>query len=349
MPRSPWNSRLFVVAGAFLAALSVHGPSRADADAAPVSMDPDAARRAKVALTVGSRKVTVGELEDRLAGIAPFQLQTFGASREEIVRAYVDQVLVRDLVLAAGAEARGLDKELPTRQLLDRARSTATLRATRSAFPSAAAIPLEDVKRYYEDNRSRFDSPERINVWRILVKSREEAASVLQLVKGQSDTSKWNDLARERSIDKATNLRGGNLGFVAPDGTSNEAGLKVEPALVKAAQSVKDGEIVPDPVPEGAGFAVVWRRGTVPPNKRTLEESAAQIRAALFRERTEAAEKKLIEGLRAKNVRDVNESLLGQIELRPFDAGVSLPRSSALPRAPLAPPGSSPPGRPAPK
>ena len=112
--------------------------------------------------------------------------------------------------------------------------------------------------------------------------------------------------------------------------------MKVDPALVKGAQSVKDGEFVPQPVTEGAGYAVVWRRGTVPANRRSVEESAAQIRAALFRERTEAAEKKLIDDLRAKNVKEVNEGLLGIVELRPFDAGVSLARSPASPAPPTA-------------
>ena len=287
-------------------------------------------------LTVGTRKVTVGELEDHIAGIPPYQLSTFGGSRDAVARAYVDQVLVRDLVLAGGAEQRGLDKQLPTSQLLARALSSAALRRSHTSYPSAAAIPEEDVRRYYEENRSRFDSPERINLWRILCKTREEASTVLETARRDPSMAKYNDLAREHSIDKATNLRGGNLGFVGPDGASNEAGVKVDPALVKAAQSVKDGELVAQPVAEGSGFAVVWRRGTVPANKRSVEESSAQIRAALFRERTESGEKKLIDDLRAKNVKEVNAGLLGLIELRPFDAGLGLPRSpvAPLPSAP---------------
>ena len=290
-----------------------------------MSTDP---RRAKVALRVGERTVTVGELEDRLAGIPPFQLVTFGVSRDEIVRAYVDQILVRDLLLATGAEKRGLAKDVPTRHQLDRALSNATLRKAHAQYPSAAAIPLDDVKKYYDENRTRFDSPERVNVWRILVKTRAEADLVLEAAKKDPTPQKFNDLAREKSLDKATNLRGGNLGFLAPDGTSNEAGFKVDPEIVKAAQTVKDGEFVAAPVAEGPNFAVVWRRATVAPNKRTLEESTAQIRAAIYRERTEGSEKKLIDGLRAKNLKERNESLLGIIELRPFDAGLSLPRAS---------------------
>ena len=323
------------------AAKAARDAGAADPHTAVPPSDADVARRARIVLTVGTRKVTVGELEDHLAGIPTYQLATFGASREAIARAYVDQVLTRDLVLAAGAEQRGLDKELPTSQLLTRALSSATLRKTRSAYPSAAAIPMEDVRRYYDDNRTRFDTPERLNLWRILCKTREEASTVLDAARREPTNAKYNDLARDHSIDKATNMRGGNVGFVGPDGVSDEAGVKVDPAIVKAAQTVKDGELVPQPVAEGSWFAVVWRRGSVPANKRSVDDASAQIRAALFRERTETNEKKLIDELRAKNVKEVNAGLLGIIELRPFDAGLGAPRNPAgsMPR-PSAGPGS---------
>jgi len=324
------RARLLFTALALTGITTHAGFSHADDAGAP-----DAARRTRVVLTVGPRKVTVGELEDQIAAIPVYQLAQFGGSKEAVARAYLDQVLSRDLVLAAGAEQRGLDQQLPTKQVVERALSGITLRRNRIAYASAAAIPMDDVRQYYEQNRSRFDSPERINLWRILCKTKEEALAVIESARKDSSITKYNDLAREHSIDKATNLRGGNLGFVGPDGQSNEAGVKVEPALVKAAQAVKDGELVPQAVVEGASFAVVWRRGTVPANRRSVEESAAQIRAALFRERTETAEKRLIDDLRTQNVKEVNEGLLGVIELRPFDAGVSLARSPGSPATPL--------------
>lgn len=326
----PRTVRLLVaiVAGACFASAA---PSHAAADAGADAGE----RRAKVAVKVGSRAVTVGELEDRLAEIPPFQAATFGATRDEIVRAYVDQVLVRELLLGAGAEERKLDQSLPAKHQLQRARSTATLRALRAGeLKSPSSIPMEDVTRYYEANRSRFDSPERVNVWRILCKSRGEAETVLAAAKKDLSVTKYNELAREHSIDKATRYRGGNVGFLAPDGTSNEAGVKVDPALLQAIATVKDGDLVPQPVAEGDAFAVVWRRTTVPATRRTVEEAAAQIRTTLFRERTEAREKSLIDELRAKHVRDVNADLLKIIEIPALDAGISLPRSA--PRTPEA-------------
>jgi peptidyl-prolyl cis-trans isomerase C len=334
--------RFSTPAAALVAAmLAASAPSHATPDAGDAgrsNASDDAARRAVVAVRVGSRVVSVGELEDRLAELPAFQVETYGGNHDEIVRAYVDQVLVRDLVLGAGAELRKLDATFPTRSQILRAKSTAALRALRGSFKSPAAIPMDEVTKYYEANRTHFEGPERINLWRILCKSRDEAASVITDAKRELTIPNFNNLAREHSIDKATNFRGGNLGFVAPDGSSNEAGLKVDPALLAGVRSVGDGALAPEPVAESGGFAVVWRRTTVPATRRSLEDATAQIRTTLFRERTEAAEKNLIEELRRKNVRDVNADLLKIIEFPAVDAGFSLPRSvpSLAPRSDAA-------------
>jgi hypothetical protein len=75
----------------------------------------------------------------------------------------------------------------------------------------------------------------------------------------------------------------------------------------------------------------------VPPSHRSLEDATPQIRTTLFRERTELAEKKLIDDLRAKHVKNVDYGLLGIVELPAVDAGLGLSRSvpSTLPRSRL--------------
>jgi peptidyl-prolyl cis-trans isomerase C len=296
------------------------------------------ARRAKIVARVGSKTVTVAELEDRLAMVPRFQLSTFGDTPDAIRRKFLNDVIVQDLLLSLGAEDKKLDKDLATAHQLDRALSSATMRAVRKDVGVASAIPMEDVKRYYDENKSRFDQPERIGIWRILCKTKEEAQEVLDAAKKEPTQKSFEALARDHSLDRATYLRGGNLGFVAPDGTSNEAGLKVDPALPKAAASVKNGELVPQPIAEGEGFAVVWRRATVAATKRSVEDAAAQIRDTLWKQRVEAAQKKLEDDLRAAKVRDVNPDLLRGIDISTTDGNIG-PRKR---------PGQVAPGKPAP-
>jgi peptidyl-prolyl cis-trans isomerase C len=286
------------------------------------SADP---RRAQVCVNVGDRAITVGEIEDRMAQVPAFQLKTFGNSDAEIRKAFVEQVIVPEALWAQGAKARHMETQVPTRFDLDRARAQATLRALKARLGPPQNVSMEDVQAYYDKKKARYDAPERYQIWRISCATKEEAQTVIADAKKDSTPPHWNKLARDHSLDKATYLRGGNVGFVALDGTSNETGLKIEPSVAKAASMVKDGEIVSEPVAEGSGFAVVWRRGTVGASHRSVAEVKDQIQWTILRDREEDEKKKLLAELRAKNLKEVNPEILTGIEVAPPD-GVIVPR-----------------------
>ncbi|MFO0679686.1 MAG: peptidyl-prolyl cis-trans isomerase [Polyangiaceae bacterium] len=297
----------------------------------------DAARRAKVVLTVGKRPVTAGEIEDRLASLNPAQRAAFGADDGTRVKRFVDDVLVPELLLAEGANAKGLASKEPYSQAIARSRANATLRFLRKEIGTAATIPAEDVKRYYDANRGSFDAPERIAVWRILVKTKDEAEAVLADVKKEPTPERWRAIARDKSLDKATNLRGGNLGFLTAEGDSSEPGLRVIPEIVKAAASVRDGELVARPVPEGEHFAVVWRRGTLAAAKQGMSDADAHIRDTLYKKKMDESEKAITQSLRATRLSDLNEALVNTIDIALPDGGV-VPRKRPGQVPPLAPP-----------
>jgi peptidyl-prolyl cis-trans isomerase C len=272
-------------------------------------------RRQHVVARVGPATITVGELEDRFAQVPAFQRAGLGATPAAARRQFLVEVMVHDDLLTAAAEEARLGETPPAAYQIERARSAATIRAIRARIGPAAAIPMQDVERYYDDNRARYDAPERYQLWRILCKTREEAQSVLEIAQREATPAKFADLARERSLDKATSLRGGNLGFVTAEGTSNEPGLRLDPAVVRAAQTVRDGAFVPQPVAEGSYFSVVWRRGTIPPSKRTVGDVAAQIRDILWKARVKKETDDLVASLRVAHVRDENASLLSTIDV----------------------------------
>jgi peptidyl-prolyl cis-trans isomerase C len=311
------RSTLLAALLAAAATLWARGDVRADEAA-------EAARRAQVVARLGAaRTITVGELEDRIGALPPFQRATFGADAGAVRRAFLQQILIPEALESLGAAADKLDQKLPTSSAVERARSQATVRAIRARLGAEADVPMADVQRYYDANRARYDTPERYQIWRILCPTREEAQSVLDQAKKDPTPKEFGDLAREHSIDKASNLRAGNLGFIAADGTSNEPGLRVDPSIVHAAQGVHDGDIVPTPVAEGDHFAVVWRRGTIAATRRTVDQVAAQIRDTLWKARLKDETDKLLARLRAAKVRDSNPSLLDLLgaPAAPGDAG----------------------------
>jgi peptidyl-prolyl cis-trans isomerase C len=301
-----------------------------------VAQQPQDARRATVVAHVGDKSITVGELEDRMAQVPPYQLASFGDTPAKRGRKFLEQVMVPDLLCALGARDRHVDTRLPTSYLLDHARSDAAIRGIKKSVTPAARLPAQDVKQYYDENKSRYDSPERYNLWRILTASRAEALTVLAAARKDPALTTWNSLARDHSLDKATAMRGGNLGFVTLDGTSNEAGLHVDPAIVSAATRVKDGEFVSEIVSEGANFAVIWRRGTVGASHRPLGDVEAQIRDTLFKQRSDAEAKRVTDDARSRLLKDFNPALLDMIDVSLGDAQI-IPRK----RPGQVPPASS--------
>jgi peptidyl-prolyl cis-trans isomerase C len=281
------------------------------------------ARRKAVVAKVGTREITAGELEDRLAQVPRFQLAEFGGSADEIRKKFLNDIVVKDALLAQAAEDRKLIHELPTEGRISRALSSATLRKVKAESGDPGQISPEEVRGYYENNKARFDTPERVLVHRILCKTLAEAGTVIEAFKKDPTPRLFAELARDHSQDHSSAMRGGNLGFVTPDGKSNEAGVIVDPAVVKAALAVKDGDLVPQPIPEADMFAVVWRKGTIAAAHRNFEEVIPQIRDTIYKDKLEATRKKLIEDLRTKNVSEVNEPLLRTIDVSRADGAIT--------------------------
>jgi peptidyl-prolyl cis-trans isomerase C len=307
----------------------------------------ETARRSAVVARVGEKQVTAGEVESRLASIPRFQLRTMGDSEDAIRKKFLLEVVVPEMLLAIEAEKQHLGESVIVRHNIERALADASLRITKAKVGPPEAIPMEEIRKYYADNLAKFNTPARFAVWRILCATREDAVAVIEAAKGSFTVDSFTKLARQRSIDKATNMRAGNLGFIDAEGNSNEAGLKVDPAIAKAAASVKDGQLVPVPVPEGQGFAVVWHRGTAAAIRRTTEEARPQIREAIYRQRVDEANRALITDLRRKHLREWNDSVLSGIDVSTADGDVT-PRRRPGQVSPLGQIGRSAPSPPKP-
>lgn len=280
-----------------------------------------------VVARVGPVTITKAELERRISSVPTIQLATFGQGPEAIKRAYLEKIVVPEILLSQGARARKVDEREDVRIRVQDAKRVALMNALRKELVEGGAIKPDDVARYFEENREKFQAPERISIHRILVASKDEAQKIIDEVRKPGGEKRFRDLARDKSTDKATRERGGDLGFVGPDGQSNAVTVKVDPALYAAAKKVQNGELVGEPIKEGDGWAVVMRRGSLPPVSRTLEQEAASIKALLSRQRMETATKEIIERQRRDIVKDLSYDLLNVVEVG--SAGEVLPRQKA--------------------
>lgn len=267
-------------------------------------------------LTVGESTMTVADIDRRLASVPYFQLANFGKKPNEIRKAFIEKVLVPELLYVEEAKRRKLDQVPATR---DRIRD-ALRQAIEGEIKNASnSVSSDEIKAYYDENRHRFNTPRRMKLWRILVRDEAQAKKIISDVNANhvDSTTSWSKHAREASVDKSTNMRDGDLGFVMPDGQTEMPQLRVDPALFAAAEKAKDGELVGEPVKEGDNWAVLWRRGSLEAVNRTLAQEAPSIRQILARQKVSTEVADLAKKLQAEQVKNVNAELLSYVVVDP--------------------------------
>ncbi|HVJ19287.1 MAG TPA: peptidyl-prolyl cis-trans isomerase [Polyangiaceae bacterium] len=270
-----------------------------------------------VIVTVGDAKLSGATLAERLNRVPAFQLSRYGSSPEAARKGYVDQVVVPELLFASEAKQRKLEDSPGLR---DRVRDLLRDAMERSLRDELAATPIsaDEIKAYFESNRGRFETPKRVRIWRILVADEGKAKEIIVAAKGADGLLRWQQLARESSLDKPTAMRNGDLGFVRPDGSTDAPRVKVAPEILAAAEKLADGAVGAVPVREGDKFAVVWRRGSMPEVKRTLEQEEASIRQLLERKRADEARSKLLASLKQAGLKESHPELLEHIDSEAF-------------------------------
>ena len=270
---------------------------------------------ASVVAHVGPRPILAQNVVEWFQRLPPFQANALLREPPAELRKVFEDVIVRDALLDLASSSRGLSRDPSVLSRILRAQSTALLRHIKRDGDSPGTIPILELRNYYEAHRAQYEAGEKHHVWRILCATRDEALAVLETAKKDPTVATFTALARDHSIDKATYLRGGNLGFLTLDGVSNESGLRVDPTVVFSASRVADGAFVATPVPEGENFAVVWHRGTVAAVRRSFEEVEETIRDRLANEKYEQKSHALLVELKQRNVHGMDEELIKSLDL----------------------------------
>ncbi len=283
-------------------------------------------------MRVGSSSMTRGEVEKRLREAPQAALAMLGSTPEEVRKNFVERFLVRELLLAEEAKARGLEQNPAVREhtlgILRLALVNEVRRDTKSD-----SITNDDVKTFYAANPDKFVLPKRLALHQIVVQSESEARALIAELGQEPDPKVWAELAREKSIDKDTSMRAGTLGLVTEEGKTQDEERKVDPALFKAADKLKDGQLLQEPLKVGANFALVWKRQTLPPTTRSMAAETPAIRAAIADQRVREGMTELLERLRASHVSEKYPELCGLLGIAQDGAVEPAKRPGTFPRA----------------
>ena len=290
-----------------------------DGGGEPVSgLGPEQA--AKIVAKVGERTITLGDFARTLDRMDPFDRLRYQTKerRRELLQEMIDVEL-----LAQEARRRGLDKRPEVVDALRKLHRDALLQKVRDTLPPPAAITADEVKAYYEANAERYNEPERRRVSAIVMTSKAEADKVLKLAQSVKNATEWGELFLKNSIT-APKSRGpndpvdlaGDLGIVGPPGDPKGGNAKVPDAVREAVFKVPAiGQVAAAVIEAEGKFFVARLSGLTAGHKRTLAEADRTIRVAILQQKLADLEKKLDDELRAKFAVQIDDKVLGAIEL----------------------------------
>jgi parvulin-like peptidyl-prolyl isomerase len=165
-------------------------------------------------------------------------------------------------------------------------------------------VSEEEIAKYFEENPEEFRRPETRRARHILLASKEEAKAALEELEFGKGTT-FRALAKQRSLDTETKLRGGDLLYFDEEGTlvgkKGADAATINPTLAKAAFKLPKTGALSKPLDLGDGkWSVLELTGIRPERVQTLEQASRGIRHKLWRAEREGALDKLLADLRAE-------------------------------------------------
>jgi peptidyl-prolyl cis-trans isomerase C len=262
----------------------------------------------QVLAKIGSKTVTEGDLK-QMANAVPEKFRYYYQTPEG--RKQTLDYIVNIYALAAEAEKEGLDKSPDAQKLLAFTRNDLLARLMLDKMTKNVPEPTEaDAKKYFEQNKTEFSTPESIKLHHILVENEKEAKDVLaRLKKGE----KFADLASQVSICPSK-AKGGDLDWM-PKGS-------LVPEIEEVAFKMKKGQIE-GPVKSKFGYHILYLEDSKPAEEASFDQVKDYILEQIKYQKQQEQYEKVADSLRKK-----------------MNVQIMLPEDTAKP--PAATPGAGP-------
>ncbi|MGA8831621.1 MAG: peptidylprolyl isomerase [Desulfomonilaceae bacterium] len=239
----------------------------------------------QVLAKVGSKTITEGDLK-QMANAVPEKFRYYYQTPEG--RRQTLDYIVNIYALAAEAEKQGLDKSADAQKLLDFTRNDLLARLLLDKSTKNTPAPTEaDAKKYFEQNKTEFSTPESVKLHHILLDNEKDAKQVLaRLKKGE----KFADVASQVSICPSK-TNGGDLGWM-PKGS-------LVPEIEEVAFQMKKGQIE-GPVKTKFGYHILYLEDKKPAEEASFDQVKDYIIEQLKYQKQQEQYEKLADSLRKK-------------------------------------------------
>ncbi|WP_458701554.1 peptidylprolyl isomerase [Sulfurospirillum sp. 1307] len=210
--------------------------------------------------------------------------------QKEQQKAVIDQAIERKL-LSKLAVKEGVTKDKEYKEALEKVKSDLALEIWMKKVFKDVKVSDKEIKDYFDKNKDKFVKPATIKARHIVVKTEDEAKSIikdLNGLKGEALSKKFIELAKSKSTGPSGS-NGGDLGWFSSK--------QMVPSFSEAAFALKKGEITKNPVKTQFGYHVILVEDKKDSGHVKLDEVKVQIQNVLkmekFREKVSKRAKEL--------------------------------------------------------
>jgi peptidyl-prolyl cis-trans isomerase C len=258
-------------------------------------------KEGKVMAEVNGGSITTGDFERELKNL-PEYLKAM-ADTPQGRKEMLDTMVIRELILQQ-ASKDGLDKGPEIEEKLQDLRKRLVVESfLKKKVETESNVSDEDLKKFYEQNKDKFKTGEQIKASHILIKTEQEAKTILGQIKAGGN---FEELAKKNSVDSSA-AKGGDLGWFGKG--------SMVPAFEKAALALKEGQ-VSEVVKSDFGYHIIKLTGKRPAGIRPLEEVKEQIKGAIMPSKQQEVFQKIKEELKKTAKNTIKEDVINDMDCK---------------------------------
>jgi peptidyl-prolyl cis-trans isomerase C len=279
---------------------SAEQPAAAQKSGEPAAADTGTAAVAEgaVVATYGNETLTDVEIVaemSRLPGPSRAYL-----TQDDRKKQFVENMILNELLFDEG-QRRGLADDPEIEQQVRDMRKRLVVQRLMREYQTPPEVTDEQVQVYYDANPHLF-STSKIQASHILVKDEAEAKAIReQLLK---DPSKFAEIAKEKSTDKTSGAKGGDLGKFGQG--------RMVPEFERAAFALQPNTLS-DPVKTQYGWHIILVTEREEGERRPFDQVKEQIRSTLRNQQMREAMDKHFAELKSKANLSIDEQALAKV------------------------------------
>ena len=253
---------------------------------------------ANTLVTVNGTKITQQEVDAELMNATQGRFNQVPAEKQAQFRQQVLQQLIGKELVYGDAKKTGIlnsnEYKVEFKKLEARMKKELAVQVWQKKQLDGIKISEKELKEYYDKNLGEFNEKESVHARHILVKTEDEAKSIINELKSLSGAklkSKFEALAKAKSTGPS-GPKGGDLGYFAQG--------QMVPAFNDKVFSMKKGTITLKPVKTQFGFHVIYLEDKKTAATRAFKEVKSFIEQRLKMEKFKSVMKTKMDALQKK-------------------------------------------------